>query len=276
MFTYTLLFIQATVPFECAFSIISISSRLLTSLQIWCTDTLTPLYIVHPYLGTDSGDLFSLTYIASLCTVYIGCQNTSLQWLDLKELCQAHAKNVSRSIPYGRPQLLADNDTRRHSRSKFFDSQAPWEERSGGSSDGHRTPNRPPRDIPMPLDELNMERDNVIDSAHYGYVYSMSVIPPSPEHRDREDQDKEVLLVTGSGDESVKVSTQKRCNVPALLIPIFSYGNAHQMDLLFCIRLVAAMALFCQLLLVMKQFTRVARKVRSRLDDYSKKKSLQT
>lgn len=47
-----------------------------------------------------------------------------------------------------------------------------------------------PRDIPVPA-------ENVVHSAHYGYIYCMSLV--------RDDNGTDVRLVTGSGDEDTKV-----------------------------------------------------------------------
>ena len=57
-------------------------------------------------------------------------------------------------------------------------------------------------------DYLDVPPENVIDSAHYGYVYAMAVLVRG---------EGEVLLVTGSGDETVKVRLILY-SVPVLLI----------------------------------------------------------
>lgn len=85
-------------------------------------------------------------------------------------------------------------------RDKFFD--------GAGSSSGQATPTRhKPENIPKPSKVLRVTSANVIDSAHYGYVYSMAMLPCSLEGaEDDEGKNREnTLLVTGSGDESVKV-----------------------------------------------------------------------
>ena len=54
---------------------------------------------------------------------------------------------------------------------------------------------------------FQVEAANVIDSAHYGYVYSMAQLPSTMEGNiEKTDKDMEdVILITGSGDETVKV-----------------------------------------------------------------------
>ncbi len=45
--------------------------------QVWCTHSLNRLYSI--YSTYDVGDLFCVAYSASLKTVYLGAQNTSIQ-----------------------------------------------------------------------------------------------------------------------------------------------------------------------------------------------------
>jgi di- and tripeptidase len=53
------------------------------SASIWCTQTLSPLYTVLPH--GESGDIFSLIYVHTPTQqrLIFGCQNTSIQWVDL-------------------------------------------------------------------------------------------------------------------------------------------------------------------------------------------------
>lgn len=71
---------------------------------------------------------------------------------------------------------------------------------SGGSviEDGCITP----LTIPQPKAYLNVPRENVIDSAHWGYVYCMATVPSPYE---AEGEEREERIVTGSGDESIKL-----------------------------------------------------------------------
>lgn len=59
---------------------------------------------------------------------------------------------------------------------------------------------------------LQVSSQNIIHSAHFGYIYSMALLPSPLEnamlHDKVDGQDKSednVLLLTGSGDETVKV-----------------------------------------------------------------------
>ncbi len=78
--------------------------------QVWCTKSLTPLYVINPFLDTDSGDLFSLVWSPAHSTIYIGCQNTSIQWYNLSDV----AYGGSQGLPSG-----ASTPRRAH---KFFNS----------------------------------------------------------------------------------------------------------------------------------------------------------
>jgi di- and tripeptidase len=103
----------------------SISLSALTSLfcvtQIWSTSHLAALYVIHPHGDTDSGDLFSLAYSPTLRTLYLGCQNTSLQWIDLShpEWYAVHPLTEMTGGGVGGPAGL--NSPRKFH--KFFDSQ---------------------------------------------------------------------------------------------------------------------------------------------------------
>jgi len=167
--------------------------------QVWCTTDLTPLYVINPFLDTDSGDLFSLAWSPTHSTIYIGCQNTSIQWYNLSDLACSTSQG-----PSG-----ASTPRRAH---KFFNSyprsqrRSPDLETSNGvndltrSIDGHVVFVNPP----TARAEFNIPAQNVIDSAHYGYVYCMALLPTTCQ-RAVGATTKDVLLATGSGDETVKV-----------------------------------------------------------------------
>ena len=174
---------------------------------MWCTNKLTPIYIINPYLDTDAGDLYCISYSASLQTVYFGCQNTSLQWFDFSTLQSRRDRSGRISSP--EPLDLREADIARKTRStkrdKFF---------RDGPNSGSATPTRlNTADLPKPLSVLRVQGSNVIDSAHYGYIYSMALLPCPSERQSALDSDEEGsvdsdhLLVTGSGDETVRVSS---------------------------------------------------------------------
>lgn len=166
---------------------------------MWCTKELTPLYLINPFLDTDSGDIFSLAWSPTLSTIYIGCQNTSLQWYNFRDSVGSPAQQSSGTST---PRLAH----------KFFNSYPRFQRRSpdlesinginklvqGG--DGHVVFVDPP----TPRAEFSIPAQNVIDSAHFGYVYCMVLIPSTRQGATSTPQN-DVLLATGSGDETVKV-----------------------------------------------------------------------
>ena len=103
-----------------------------------------------------------------------------------------------------------ENNPKRLTRKKFFEGgpQAEALKDPEALSSGQATPARySGTDTPLPHKTLEITAQNVIDSAHYGYVYSMAILPSTHEGSDEgfyRDHD-EVFLVTGSGDETVKV-----------------------------------------------------------------------
>ncbi|KAI0306265.1 Zn-dependent exopeptidase [Multifurca ochricompacta] len=169
--------------------------------MVWCTKDLTPLYIINPFLDTDSGDIFSLAWSPTNSTIYIGCQNTSIQWY-----------NCTNSTLNSAGSLVSSGTSTPKRAHKFFNSY-PRSQRRSPDLESSNGINNPVRDIeghivivspPTPRVEFNVPPENVIDSAHFGYVYCMALLPSiraGATNSTRED----VLLATGSGDETMKV-----------------------------------------------------------------------
>lgn len=152
-------------------------------------------------MDTDSGDIYCLSYSPTLHTVYFGCQNTSLQWFDIDKVrarsysCGDGPEIISEAL------MKQDSISRPGSkRDKFF---------SDGIASGQATPTPLcQKGVPKPRGVYAVTASEVMDSAHFGYVYSMAMLPSELESN-VEKFDKEmgrVLLITGSGDESIKVS----------------------------------------------------------------------
>ncbi|KAL1610518.1 hypothetical protein SLS60_002187 [Paraconiothyrium brasiliense] len=142
--------------------------------NVWCTSGFDRLYALwSPY---DVGDIFCVVYSSYHKTLYLGAQNTSIQWYDLKQ------KDL-------RPQPNpASHPSERKNR--FFDSTGP-----GGVS----TPRPQAADISLRDavggQYLEIDRQDVHQFAHYGYVNCMllgkGIIPEAP---------SEEVLVSGGGD----------------------------------------------------------------------------
>ena len=172
-----------------------------STVRVWSTSTLSILYVIIPHLDMESGDIYSLTYSPKLSTLYFGCQNTSIQWLDLSHIATTGSNKAYRenSSAPGMP------GKRFH---KFFDS-VPQPQRNAAVAVHAPPPSRQSvADTNNPSStgsrELHVSHENVILPAHYGYVYCMAL---SPSHLYGGDthSDNELYLLTGSGDEEVKV-----------------------------------------------------------------------
>ncbi|KAF8315648.1 Zn-dependent exopeptidase [Clavulina sp. PMI_390] len=210
-----------------------------STVRIWSTSSLAPLYVIHPSGETDAGDIYSLTFsytpadptvpTSDRAILFFGCQNTSLQWIDLSS---------AKLLPIFLKPRVKRPPKKPH---KFFDSQprgsqaaVPTLNTLPSSSTGlprtssissigsleqpsvrNKGANRRPRVLRVP-------DTNVVDSAHYGYIYCMTLIPPpkagpttkpfgsfEPTQRFESDRnarkDGEIRFVTGSGDEDVKI-----------------------------------------------------------------------
>ncbi|KAF3039077.1 hypothetical protein E8E11_005593 [Didymella keratinophila] len=143
-------------------------------INVWCTSGFRHLYALwSPY---DIGDIFCVAYSSFHRTVYLGAQNTSIQWYDLKE-------KDARPRP-----TLASHPSQRKNR--FFDSLGPG---------GAQTPkpfgaDSKPRDA-IGGQELQIDSQDIYQFAHFGYVHCMllgkGILPEAP---------SEEVLVSGGGD----------------------------------------------------------------------------
>jgi di- and tripeptidase len=157
--------------------------------------------VITPYQDHSAGDLFSLSWVPSIQTIFVGCQNTSLQWLDFKSgITRSDSSSSESESGVSTPSRLGQRQAH-----KFFDSYPIYERKPAdvfakNSRAGGRGSPDSDVSVPSPIAHLEIPAANVVDSAHYGYVYCMAVSHPSDEH-------KEPRLATGSGDESVKVGS---------------------------------------------------------------------
>ncbi|KAA1473719.1 Zn-dependent exopeptidase [Dentipellis sp. KUC8613] len=178
-----------------------------STIRIWSTRTLAPIYVLNPYLDTDAGDLFSLVWSPTLKTVYFGCQNTSLQWYPFPDSPNPNGEDAAFA-----PSSGTSTPSRRAHR--FFDSHPRFQRSVSPST---RTPPVPAlpsspdlsghvqrAQVPTPRATLCVPASNVIDSAHFGYIYCMALLPSTRDGSDDPPSDH-VQLVTGSGDEAIKL-----------------------------------------------------------------------
>ncbi|KAF2870395.1 hypothetical protein BDV95DRAFT_575718 [Massariosphaeria phaeospora] len=143
-------------------------------INVWCPTTFRHLYAL--WSTYDVGDIFCVAYSAHHHAVYLGAQNTSIQWYDLKE---------KDSRP--RPPLASHPSERKN---RFFDSAGP-----GGVLTPRPNGSRNRQRDAVGGQNLEIAKQDIHQFAHYGYVYCMllgrGILPESP---------SEEVLVSGGGD----------------------------------------------------------------------------
>lgn len=143
----------------------------------WSPTTLKRLY--HIYSTYDVGDVFSVVYSKQFEMVYLGAQNTSIQWCSLKDSATRPTPNPERHP-----------DRRNH---RFFDSVA-----AGGTS----TPRQVPTRAAMGEgDTLEIDKAHMMHYAHFGYVYCMLLVRGGNRGVDFEED----MLISGGGDGTIKL-----------------------------------------------------------------------
>ncbi|KAL1895406.1 hypothetical protein Sste5346_005212 [Sporothrix stenoceras] len=161
------------------------STRLLVSsagdatISIWSPTTFQRLYEI--YSTYDVGDIFSVAFSVQHQTVYIGAQDTTIQWVKVND---------------PRRRVTSDSahhpDKRHH---RFFDSKA-----VGGTTTPRRNEERWGL-IPRAQTSLEVHPSAIRQFAHYGYVYSM-LMARGPAHNLGADEE---VLISGGGDGTVKL-----------------------------------------------------------------------
>ncbi|KAL8776466.1 MAG: hypothetical protein Q9213_008262 [Squamulea squamosa] len=152
--------------------------------NVWCTHSLGRLYSI--YSTYDVGDVFCVAYSASLKTVYLGAQNTSIQWYDLSDKDNRPTPDLARH-PFNRNH-------------RFFDSKGP-----GGAP----TP-RPASASELRSDYgqyLEIDKKDVVQYAHNGYTYCMLLAGGS-----KEDSLEHEVLISGGGDGTIKIWSLERAS----------------------------------------------------------------
>ncbi len=134
---------------------------------VWDVTKLSPLRMISSVY--DIGDIFSLIYSSSNSTLYVGAQNTSLQWIELNEHIIREKKPISTSNPSMPFQ-------RSH---KFFDGSATVETRE--------------KFLPS-TQCVEINPSNIINFAHYGYIFCLLLCPYGSHE----------ILLSGGGDGTVK------------------------------------------------------------------------
>ena len=147
--------------------------------NVWDTGT-EPLQRLYSIYSTyDVGDLFCVVYSSKEQRIYLGAQNTSIQWCDL-----------SKRTPRPEPDPSSHPFHRSH---KFFDSKGP-----GGKS----TPRSHSPEAYRSLggQDLEIDKHDMIQYAHYGYVHCMLIAQNLNAKRHHGE-----TLISGGGDGSIKL-----------------------------------------------------------------------
>ncbi|KAI6129690.1 glutathione degradosome [Pisolithus croceorrhizus] len=141
-----------------------------STVRIWSTANFEQIYILYPYLETGAGDLFSLAWNSSFQIIYIGCQNTSLQWFGFSE------DQIGQQIR----ETSSGVSTPTRKVHKFFDSYPQYTHKPAdrfANNFGSLSPPSLERDMSAnPALAFDIPASNVIDSAHYGYVYCIAIV----------------------------------------------------------------------------------------------------
>ncbi|KIH95316.1 di- and tripeptidase [Sporothrix brasiliensis 5110] len=149
------------------------------TISIWSPTTFQRLYEI--YSTYDVGDIFSVALSVQHQTVYIGAQDTTIQWVKVND----PRRRVT-------PESAHHPDKRQH---RFFDSKA-----VGGTTTPRRNEERWGL-IPRAQTVLEVHPSAIRQFAHYGYVYSM-LMARGPAHNLGVDEE---VLISGGGDGTVKV-----------------------------------------------------------------------
>ena len=156
-------------------------------------------------MGEGAGDIFSLAWSSTSKTIFFGCQNTSLQWHDFRDSALSPSLALSSSFDETPASGTSTPNTRKAH--KFFDSYPQYERKAAdiyanngvGRIRGRISPDSDHSDLATG-EGLGVPAANVIDSAHYGYIYCMTMLS---------ERDGVIQFATGSGDETVKVCFEK-------------------------------------------------------------------
>ncbi|KAL8967234.1 MAG: hypothetical protein Q9183_003015 [Haloplaca sp. 2 TL-2023] len=145
--------------------------------NVWHTQSFDRLYSI--YSTYDVGDVFCVVYSTTMNTVYLGAQNTSIQWYNLAD--RDNRSELDRtSHPFYRNH-------------RFFDSKGP------GGAPAHRR-----KSVLDPFADhgqlLEIDRQSIVQYAHYGYTYCMLLHGGT-----QTSVFNEQMLISGGGDGSIKI-----------------------------------------------------------------------
>ncbi|KAL0088636.1 hypothetical protein F4703DRAFT_1734820, partial [Phycomyces blakesleeanus] len=143
------------------------------TVRVWDTETLKCLFLIRSC--HDVGDVFSVVYAKQAQMLFLGCQNTSIQWYDLDDL-----KNETAMDTTSHKSTVLRNKCQK---SRFF-----------ANGLGSNIENLEYKDVKQCV----VREKNVLTNAHDGYVYCLIYSNDIPNVNGE-------VLVSGSGDGDVKI-----------------------------------------------------------------------
>lgn len=128
---------------------------------------LIPTHTIYSLL--DIGDIFSITWIDEIKSVFIGAQNASLSFVQLDTDITGSTDEHLQFMPSNRFDKFFDSERNKHS--NFFKPKSPL---SSLSNDSTTQPsiNDCPRDIKV----IQVPTENIISYAHNGYIYAINYL----------------------------------------------------------------------------------------------------
>ena len=145
--------------------------------NVWSTQTYERLYSI--YSRYDIGDVFCVSYSTELEIVYLGAQNTTIQWCDISQRSSKPSPDPTTHPSY-----------RNH---RFFDSKGPTGVSAPRQSSAGEL-------CALGGQHLEIDKEHIVQYAHYGYVYCTLLAKGLPNN----DHSSEALI-SGGGDGVVKI-----------------------------------------------------------------------
>ncbi|CAO3692343.1 unnamed protein product [Umbelopsis ramanniana] len=147
------------------------------TVRVWDIESLQCVYLIH--CCHDVGDIFSIVYSEVSNLLFLGSQNTSIQWYDFSDP-QTNGPSDPAPLASISPRYTAQT-------SKFFGSKID-------------TPSTEERRNPMDVEVIQcvIRDSNVLVNAHDGYVYCLALEYDLPNIEGE-------VLISGSGDGDVKL-----------------------------------------------------------------------
>ena len=153
--------------------------------KAWDLKARKELYTI--YSICDIGDVFSVAWAPNHEYLFLGAQNASIQWIQLYDKESYNSTND----PSGLPSIRFD---------RFFDSKGPGGRLAPQQSANHKlvASNACAQNN---TSLLEIPAKNIVQYAHFGYVYSLLVIKRTNPVQGTEEE----YLVSGGGDGTVKI-----------------------------------------------------------------------